>query len=246
MDAMAIACPVREIQHRHRLLPIWVPPALIIALLYFALALGLACTKAPWIDEAWHAYPAYNLLRTGSTGSSILEPTGTCLSGELKGIQQRTYWIMPLPIVTESAWFRVFGFSVVRMRSLSIFWGALAIFSWFVIARILSRSIRTARLVSLLLATDFTFLWGVADGRAEAMCVALGSAGLATYLLLRERNLMQAMLLSNCAVAASVFTHPYGVLWFAALALVAFWTDRRRLSLRHLVFVTPHLIGAGL
>jgi hypothetical protein len=79
---MASGCTGPQIEHRHRPFLHSVPTAVFIAMLYFVLAFAIACTKAPWIDEGWHTYPAYNLSRTGLTGSSILDPMGTCLGAD--------------------------------------------------------------------------------------------------------------------------------------------------------------------
>src|SRR5215216_4923081 len=90
--------------------------------LYISLAVGVSLTKTPEIDEGWFASPALNLITTGSMGTTVLEPTGT-LTSKLKGINQHTYWVMPLHLLAQAGWYEVFGFSLFSMRLLSIAWG---------------------------------------------------------------------------------------------------------------------------
>lgn len=212
------------------------------ALIYCATAFRIASTKEPFIDEGWFASPAYNLAFHGFMGMSVIEPTGTWFNAELKGIREYTYLIMPLHPVVLAAWFRVFGFGLLQTRLLSAFWGAIALAAWFFIVERLTRNAAAGGLAALLLALDFTFLWSAADGRMDMMCVALGSAALAVYLKLREKNFDRALLAANCLAAASIFTHPNGVVWIAMLGALVLLYDWHRLRPRHLVVAAPYLV----
>ena len=66
--------------------------------IYFALAIGSAMTKSPWSDEAWFANPAVNLITRGRMATPVLETAGT----GFKGLDQHTYWVMPLHLVTQA------------------------------------------------------------------------------------------------------------------------------------------------
>jgi len=213
----------------------------IVVLLYLALATNSALTERPGIDEGLFANPAFNLLTRGSMGSPVIEEAGT----SLKNINKYTYWIMPLHILNQAGWYRIFGFSLLSMRSLSAAWGLVALVSWFLIMQKLSGNIRIGVLAVVLISLDYTFIQGASWGRMDMMSAALGFAGLATYLSLRERNLWLAVLLSQSLVVASGMTHPNGLLSFAGLLFLTLYFDRTHINWRHVAVATlPYLIGA--
>jgi 4-amino-4-deoxy-L-arabinose transferase-like glycosyltransferase len=211
-----------------------------IVVIYFALALGTAVSRRPWSDEGWFASPAYNLATNGSMGSPVLDGTSW-----LPGINQHTYWVLPLHLVTQAGWYKIFGFSLLSLRSLSAFWGLVALAAWFVILKRLVRDDRVALLTSALLAVDYSFVMGASFGRMDMMCAALGFAGLAAYLSLREKHLAWAVLVSQALVAASGLTHFMGILHFAGLIFLTLYFDRRRIKWRHVALAAvPYVLGA--
>lgn len=219
---------------------------LLIAASFYLLAVyKIATSKEPFVDEGWIASPGYNLAFHGFMGTSVLDPHGSWLHGELKGIREYTYWIMPLDVLAQAAWYRLSGFGIVQVRLLAATFGALALLAWFVIVERIMQNPLAASLTVLLTAFDFTFLWSAADGRMDMMCVALGSAGLAVYLYLRERNLGLAIFLGNCLAACSVFTHPNGVVWVLLLFVLILVYDRRNLKIGYAASVAPYLILAA-
>ncbi|HSU60928.1 MAG TPA: hypothetical protein VLI55_16570 [Bryobacteraceae bacterium] len=42
-------------------------------------------------------------------GTPSLELTGSWVNADLKGINQYTYWVMPVGLLLQGAWFKVFG-----------------------------------------------------------------------------------------------------------------------------------------
>lgn len=211
--------------------------------LYLAGSIAFALTKAPSNDEGWFAAPAYNLAKNGLSGTPSLEPTGSWLDADLTGIHEHTYWIMPLGMVTQGAWFRIVGFGLRQMRALSILSGLIVLGAWFSIIRSLTGDRVTACLGFVLLALDYTFLWGAADGRVDMMCVALGSVGIAAYLVWRESNLTAAILISQTFAAAGLFTHPNGLMAMMAVGLLTLYYDAGKLRVKHLVGVLPYIAG---
>jgi 4-amino-4-deoxy-L-arabinose transferase-like glycosyltransferase len=115
------------------------------------------------------------------------------------------------------------------MRLFSVLCGFIAIVCWYVILKRLSGSAAVGLLAVALLGTDFQFLLTAGDGRMDMMTAALGSAALACYLSMRERNLGRAILVSQILAAAAFFTHPLGILAVAGLAFVTLYYDRTRL-----------------
>lgn len=209
---------------------------------YVALAFASAATKSPEIDEGFFANPAFNLATKGHMGTTVLETEGSAL----RGIREHTYWVLPLHLVWQAGWYKVFGFGLLQLRSVSILWGLLALAAWFVIVRQLSGERGAGLLAAGLLAVDYTFVAVGSLGRMDMMCAALGFAGLAAYLALRERHLGAAVLTSHALVVASGLTHPNGILHFAALVLLTLYFDRRRLRPAHAgLAALPYLAGAA-
>jgi len=65
---------------------------------------------------------------------------------------------MPLHLVLQAGWYKLFGFSLLAMRSISMLWGLAALWSWFLIMRALTEDVDIAILTVGLLATDFVFI----------------------------------------------------------------------------------------
>ena len=223
---------------------LWVIAASIVC--YLVLAFSFAKVKTPWVDEGWVASAPANWASTGGFGTPCLEPSGSWLNAELTGIQEYTYWNLPVGIVVQGLWYKALGFDLLRMRALGILCGLVAILSWFAITWTLSGSRLAGSITAALLSVDYTFLWGAADGRMDMMCVMFGSVGLTAYLLLRERSYVGSLWLANVLVALSLFTHPNGMLFLLGLIFLVIYYDRHRLSWRDVSTLLPYLIIASL
>lgn len=214
----------------------------LVLLFYGLLASWQARNTAPWENEAWFADPALNLLNKGFMGTTILESKGTWM----EGMDRHTYWILPLYVLTQAAWYKVFGFSLLTLRWLSIFWGAIVLLAWYPLLRRLAPDPKVALLAVGLLTIDYHFVGIAALGRMDVMCAGLGWAGVAAYVCLRERNLLRAMFYANALVAASCLTHPCGALYFALLAILTLFYDRTRLGWKDAAAAAaPYLAGMG-
>jgi 4-amino-4-deoxy-L-arabinose transferase-like glycosyltransferase len=215
---------------------------LIVMLAYLALAAGSAMTKSPWSDEAWFAQAGLNLATRGEMTTPVLETTGT----NFKGLERHTYWVMPLHLVTQAAWYKIFGFSLLSMRVLSAVFGALALCAWYFIVWSLTGNRKIALLTFILLAFDYIFVMAASFGRGDMMSAALGAAGLAAYLYLRERDFRWAIFASQSLIAACGLTHPNGgVAFFFGLLFLTFYFDRARLRWQHLgLAAIPYVVGA--
>jgi 4-amino-4-deoxy-L-arabinose transferase-like glycosyltransferase len=213
-----------------------------IVLVYLALAVGSALTKRPWSDEAWFANPAWNLATRGFMGTTVLR-TGEAW---LRGIERHTYWVMPLGLLTEAAWYKLFGFSLFKTRLLETAWGLVALLAWYVFIKKLTNDVRLALLTAALLAIDYVFVSAASFGRMDMMSAALGLCAYAAYMSLRERNLTLAIFVSQTLTCLSGMTHPHGgTLTFLGLLFVTLYFDRARLSWRQLIVAAvPYLVGA--
>jgi len=121
-----------------------------VLMVYLALAVATALTKAPTGDEAWFSSPAYNLAFKGYMGTSVLDPgSGTPVlhtRTRLDGIDRYTYWVMPLNLITQAGWYKLVGFGLLPMRALSIIWALVALASWWIVFYQVSGSRYTALL----------------------------------------------------------------------------------------------------
>ena len=212
--------------------PRYLAAAGLILAAYLVLGLTNVFTKAPWCDEAWFGSPAYNLAYRGFMGTTVLDPaSSTWKSVKLTGIDQHTYWVMPLNLLFNAAAFRAFGFGILPMRLLSLSWGLAALLAWAAILWKLTGNKALALTGTALIAVDYHFLAQAADGRMDIMTVALGWLGVAAYLLLRERRFPLAVAVSQSLTALGFFTHPNGLLLVLILLSTTLYLDRKRVRI---------------
>lgn len=222
----------------------WFPYA--IAAVFAGLALALAAMKTPWCDEGWFANAAFNLANHGYMGTNLQEPSGHYLNAYLSGIQERTYVVPPVYLVTLAGWLKLWGNSLIAMRSYAILWGLMGLVALAGLVWQLTADRSLAILATAMTAIDFTYLFTATDVRMESMVLALSVVSWAAYLHLRRSDLARAVLVSHTLLALACFAHPnaalFGVGW-----LYLFWRhDRTRVSLRLLaVSALPYLLLAA-
>lgn len=219
--------------------------------LYLICCFSVALTRSPWYDEGFVVNPSYAWITTGYPGMSILDDSGPFLPFSkrmsLKGIRRHLYAQMPLHTVFLAAWFKLFGFGLVRARMFTIACGLVVLFCLYSIVRRLTMDASVALAAFALTAIDYGFVLRTSEARMDAMSAAFGFGALALYLGLRERSFSQAILWSHTCVAASGLTHPNGgMLAFAGLAFLMLYFDRQRIRFRHLaIAVSPYLVAAA-
>jgi hypothetical protein len=217
---------------------------------YLLLMIGRVLTSVPYVDEAWYSMPAWNLEQNDSIGTPSLEPSDSPMPGmdvSLLRVRQHTYWMMPLPLVLQAGWYKIFGYSVFTLRFFSLCWGLVALAAWFVLMRQLFGNSVLPELAVLLIATDGVFMARAPFGRMDIMSAACGFWGIAVYLGYRERNLTRAILVSHSLVALSTLAHPNGgMVSFAALVAVIAYLDWRRIRIPHILLAgAPYAIAGG-
>jgi len=211
-------------------------------------ALVLLFTKRPWVDEAWFTGPALDLVSNGRFGTLLLDPAGSFVrlnnpNAVLRGINERTYWVMPLHFLQLAAWGKIFGFSVFSMRMPSVLWGGVALVSVGSLVRRIYPGRGAALIGVAVLAVDFGFANGASDARMDMTCAALGIAALAVYLGLRETNFAGAVIGAHSLAAISAFMHPNGSFASVGLLLAMVWLDRRRVRFFTLALIAaPYLL----
>lgn len=210
---------------------------------YAVLALAAALTYTPRADEGFFASPGLNLASKGFMGTTVLEGSHDFL----KNINRYTYWITPLHFIAQAAWYNVVGFSLLNLRLLSILFGLLALVAWYAIARRISGKAGIAALTIALVAFDFNFIVGGSSGRMDMMAAALNFAGIAAYLLFRERSLAAAVFAGSAFATLAGLTHPVaGYLAVAAQVFLTLYLDRVRLTPGVIaVAAVPYLMGGA-
>lgn len=207
---------------------------------FLSLSIASALTHRPQIDEGMFASPAYNLAFNGHFGTTVLEKEKATLTR----IDERTYWVMPMFLLNAAAAFKVLGFSLVSMRLVNVFWGLALLAAVYFMALRLSGDKRTALIAFVLASCDYMVLETASSARMDMMTAALGLSAIAVYLVLRERNLLLAVLASQTLIVIDGLTHPNAITAFVGLFIVTLWLDRKRLNLR-MVFAAaiPYVIG---
>ncbi|HYL77927.1 MAG TPA: glycosyltransferase family 39 protein [Bryobacteraceae bacterium] len=191
-----------------------------------------------WTNEAWFASPGLTLAHQGFLGTTILASKGTWMDG----IEQHTYWMPPVHLLIQAAWYKLFGFGLMALRSVSILSGVVALLAWYSAFSTLAANRGLALVATGIIATDYHFLMYAALGRPDMLCAALGSTAIALYLHYRTRSLRKALLLAHGFAAASCLTHPCGVLYASALVLLMLYYDRQHTGWRSIGLVaTPYL-----
>src|ERR1700733_1215685 len=97
----------------------------------FVLFLGASLlriyTEQPLGDEAYFATPAYNLIWHGYMGASNLDASNPIQTG----INDHSYWTVPLYFLLTAGWYKLVGFGLFRARILPLLFssgGLIALF----------------------------------------------------------------------------------------------------------------------
>src|SRR5206468_2960279 len=189
-------------------------------LLFVALIVGHSLTRAPWHDEGVLADVAVSFRNHGHLGSSVLDRFGYL---DWPQVDRYTYWQLPLYPTVLGIWFRFVPPNPLWMRLFSVAWAAVYIVCWFLIVRSLSRNESLALFVASVVALDYSVVSMASNGRPETLCSALGLAGVATFLSLKETSWTRAVVVAACFGAASLFCHPMGAITNAWIAAIIIW-----------------------
>jgi hypothetical protein len=209
----------------------------LIIVVYIVLAAAMARVRAPDADE-------------GSFGNAaVVFGTKHILAMPMRnrvwlpGLDSHLYVTAPLYFVGLSLWFKLFGAAIVTMRYFSVFWGVVGLIAWYFIVNALTKNRGVALLSMALIALNYDYI-NLTSERYDPMVAALNAAGMAVYIVLRERNFPVAVFISNVLVAAAFVTHPYGLFGFAGLALLCLSLDRQKLSVKVLALAaTPYVLA---
>jgi hypothetical protein len=153
---------------------------------------------------------------------------------------------MPLHLVLQSVWYRVAGFSILSLRSLSVCFALSGVVSWYVILVRWTSDRRVAGLAVGFLGIDYFFQSAAAAGRSDATAFGLGSMAIAAYLVLNRTRPKLAQFAGHSLVAMSGMTHPVGgLVALGGMILVQTQELTKRCRWSYLVWsAAPYLIGS--
>ena len=210
--------------------------------LYLGLAILTLRTNRPDVDDAAFANPSYNLIFNGFMGTTIYGEHGAV---PVESLRRHTYWAPPLYILANAAFFKAFGFGFFQARTPSILWGLVALAAWYALIRSGGNSPAVSVIVTGFIAVGYFFQLASSLGRMDMMCLALGTSGLASYVVLRKSHFPLAVFLSNTLVVLSGLTHAVGIMYFCGLVFLTLFQDWRKLRWRHLALAAvPYFVGA--
>ena len=192
--------------------------------------MGVIFTRAPWWDEGLFSDPAHNLAEHGYLGFTFLNGRGHPMVREFEAFDRYTYWMLPLYLVALAGWIKVFGFSFITGRLLSLLCGVGMIAAACYLAWRLTKSRLATVLTAVFLCTDYAIVLSSATARMDMMSAVFGFGGIAAYLYFRERNLQLAAFLGGCGVMGAFLCHPTGAMHTGGLLLIALYFDRKRLN----------------
>lgn len=186
-----------------------------------------AYNRIAWSDEGEFSSAAYNLARHGFLGTTVIDPADM----HLTRIDRRTYWVMPLYLLGQAFWLKLFPATLFSIRLFTLVWIPVALVAFYRFLWRVTSDKRVGALGSCLLGLSYIFIDNAGFARPDLMCCALGLAGLAAYMEWREKHFLRALTISNALIAASGLTHPNGIFHLLGLAVLILYYDRRRLNL---------------
>ena len=205
----------------------------------------LSLHRAPWWDEGIYADSSSNLALKGLFGSTRWNSYIPNLVPDLPALGQYTYWDTPLYLLSLAGVFHTFGFSILAMRAWSIFWGCILIVSWyFIVLSLTGGSRRAGLLAAVFVGTDATIILAASTGRADCMVAALGAAGIASYLRLRESRMSLAIVACASFEVAAIFSHPIAAIHAGTATVMVLILDWRRIRVRHVLLAALPLLIA--
>ncbi len=174
-----------------------------------------------WPDEAYLADVAINILNEGRVGTDIWGDT-------IVGIKNSFYWYPPVYINTLALWFKIFGFSILNQRllSLSLSLIFLVILYFFFQNFLKDLESKKRKLISLglilFLIFDNTFLKIAKMGRTEMMVVTLGFLSLFICQIAQDTRSKRMLILVGLLLGLTAMIHLLGLFFFiTALITVA-------------------------
>jgi len=208
--------------------------------LFLIFTTGLIFVQRPWEDEAMFSCASYNLAKNG-----YLAVPGFRRALGTVGVEKHIFWLPPLNMIAGAGWYKIFGYSVFSRRFLSCTFGLAGLIFFYLLLKKLKFEDKLILTALLLTSVDFLYTRYSGDGRlCDIMCNTLCLAGFVFYLLLREKNFILSVFVSNLFITMACLTHPNALLGLAGLIFLILFFDLKKITLISvMVFVLPYIIG---
>lgn len=187
--------------------------------------------RIPRPDEGHFSSAAYNLARLGYMGTTTIDPDAT---GLLR-IHKETYFVMPLYLLAQAGWLKLFPATIFSIRLLNVLLLIPVLACIYRIVHILTASKVTAALAVALLPLDYAFMFAAVSARPEILCLLFAMVAIAGYLTLRTSSFQRALLWAAGFLTLSGLTHPNAIIHAVVLAALILYYDRSRIDLKGVV-----------
>lgn len=201
---------------------------LLLILIFLGLNLPHLLEFTPvWPDEAWIADVALNILKTGRASTDIWNDM-------IPGAPQHVLWYPPVFLYLLSFWFKMFGFSIVSQRFLSIVITSLFIVVFFIFCKLLIRKTNPklsgikasvfAFLGSLFLIIDPTFLKSAVISRPEILVLVFVTCSAifihkSLDIKVKANQKTALLIISGLLIGLSTMVHFLAVIFLFALII---------------------------
>lgn len=194
-----------------------------------------------WPDEAIYGDISYNLLTKNQVGTELW-------NGVVKGFENYYLALPPFYFYISAFWFKLFGFSIITQRLLSVSLGAGAIvIFYFLIKRLLnSKTNFIPWFMTLLLTTDPTFLQRVRIARPEILVIVLYLLSLFAFVKAYSENSISRknllLFTSGFISGLSLITHLASVGFTLSLLIFLIFSQRTFQNLKYLIYFAVGII----
>jgi 4-amino-4-deoxy-L-arabinose transferase-like glycosyltransferase len=209
---------------------LWIVTAF--SILYFiANLIGLDRSPTVWIDEVTLNDPARMLALHGQLGSSVF-------SG-YEGFSHAYFWQPYGQALVTAVVYKVFGFGIWQTRIPPLTFAAASLpVLYLLFSKLFLRRV-AAVIGCVLYALDVQFIETVRSGRMDAQCLFFSFLGLYCLLTgLDQKGTRRILFLaaSGLSIGIAGTTHPVGIIWSLAGAIVIILTTKRNAAPLLVVF----------
>lgn len=226
------------------------PALLLIIIVFLFMSVSLLLDEPfVWPDEALYGDIARNIMLENRLGTDLLK-------GLIRGVENHAYWIPPLFMFSNAAWFKLFGFSIESQRLFSVFLSGVFLIIFYQASKFFI-NLRNKNLkqflplsMTFLLAIDPAFLKASRLSRPEALVLVLVAAALCFYLktFKSTKNQNRYLLFTGLLLGLAVTAHLIAVCFFAAFTIHLMYLHKKHLfrfkgpGLYITAFIIPILI----
>ncbi|MCL5073274.1 MAG: glycosyltransferase family 39 protein [Actinobacteria bacterium] len=204
-----------------------------------------------WPDESIFGDVAFNLLKMGQISTELWK-------GIFLGVTQHAFWYPPIFFYLLAFWFRIFGFSIISQRYLSLFISILFITIFFICSRFLigkeipklskTKVSLFSFLGSLFLIVDPTFLRSATISRPEILVLTLVTCSAMLVIKFLDSKIKAPlkiilMVISGLLIGISMLIHFLAGIFFLSFVLyLMFLSPKKIISEKRYYFIVAALV----